>query len=283
MEILVITGMSGAGKTQAMKCLEDMGYYAIDNLPASLLPNVIELAPVAGKKLSKIAIVMDIRGGTDFAELLSSLEGLESIPYTIVFLNASDEVLLRRFSETRRIHPLESKGLGVSGLIEEERRLLDPLRERADVVIDTGGMNVYELRETLRSIVPVLDDARSTKISLTSFGYKYGHPLDADIIFDVRFMPNPYWVAELRDRKGTDKRVKDFLLQREDVQEFVTQFIKLIEFILPGYNRERRPYLSIGIGCTGGRHRSVVVTSELAKRFKKAGQPVSVTHRDINK
>ena len=283
MEILVITGMSGAGKTQAMKCLEDMGYYAIDNLPASLLPNVIELAPVAGKKLSKIAIVMDIRGGTDFAELLSSLEGLESIPYTIVFLNASDEVLLRRFSETRRIHPLESKGLGVSGLIEEERRLLDPLRERADVVIDTGGMNVYELRETLRSIVPVLDDARSTKISLTSFGYKYGHPLDADIIFDVRFMPNPYWVAELRDRKGTDKRVKDFLLQREDVQEFVTQFMKLIEFILPGYNRERRPYLSIGIGCTGGRHRSVVVTNELAKRFKKAGQPVSVTHRDINK
>jgi RNase adapter protein RapZ len=283
LEILVITGMSGAGKTQAMKCLEDMGYYAIDNLPASLLPNVIELAPVAGKKLSKIAIVMDIRGGTDFAELLSSLEGLESIPYTIVFLNASDEVLLRRFSETRRIHPLESKGLGVSGLIEEERRLLDPLRERADVVIDTGGMNVYELRETLRSIVPVLDDARSTKISLTSFGYKYGHPLDADIIFDVRFMPNPYWVAELRDRKGTDKRVKDFLLQREDVQEFVTQFMQLIEFILPGYNRERRPYLSIGIGCTGGRHRSVVVTNELAKRFKKAGQPVSVTHRDINK
>jgi UPF0042 nucleotide-binding protein len=283
LEILVITGMSGAGKTQAMKCLEDIGYYAIDNLPASLLPNIIELAPVAGQKLSKVAIVMDIRGGTDFAELLSSLEGLESIPYTIVFLNASDEVLLRRFSETRRIHPLESKGLGVSGLIEEERRLLDPLRERADVVIDTGGMNVYELRETLRSIVPVVDDARSTKISLTSFGYKYGHPLDADIIFDVRFMPNPYWVAELRDRKGTDKRVKDFLLEREDVQDFVTQFMQLIEFILPGYNRERRPYLSIGIGCTGGRHRSVVVTTELAKRFKKAGQPVSVTHRDINK
>ncbi len=283
MEILVITGMSGAGKTQAMKCLEDIGYYAIDNLPASLLPNIIELAPVTGQKLSKVAIVMDIRGGTDFAELLSSLEGLESIPYTIVFLNASDEVLLRRFSETRRIHPLESKGLGVSGLIEEERRLLDPLRERADVVIDTGGMNVYELRETLRSIVPVVDDARSTKISLTSFGYKYGHPLDADIIFDVRFMPNPYWVAELRDRKGTDKRVKDFLLEREDVQDFVTQFMQLIEFILPGYNRERRPYLSIGIGCTGGRHRSVVVTTELAKRFKKAGQPVSVTHRDINK
>src|SRR5450759_1159447 len=275
--------MSGAGKTQAMKCLEDMGYYAIDNLPASLLPNVIELAPVAGKKLSKIAIVMDIRGGTDFAELLSSLEGLESIPYTIVFLNASDEVLLRRFSETRRIHPLESKGLGVAGLIAEERKLLDPLRERADVVIDTSGMNVRELRDKLLNVLPGAEGERATKISLLSFGYKYGHPLDAHIIFDVRFLPNPYWVPELRDRKGTDKRVKKFVLERPEALEFVDRFKGLIEFILPDYLRERRPYLSIGIGCTGGRHRSVVIANELARRFKKEGQPVSVAHRDINK
>ena len=275
--------MSGAGKTEALKCLEDMGYYAIDNLPASLLPNVIELAPVAGDKLAKVAAVMDVRGGTDFAELLASLEGLESIPYSIVFLNASNEVLLRRFSETRRIHPLESKGLGVARLIEEERKLLDPLRERADVEIDTGGLNVYELREKLRSIVPVLYDAKNTKLTLTSFGYKYGHPLDADIIFDVRFLPNPYWVSELRDRKGTDKQVKDFILKREDTKEFLDQFQGLIDFILPGYIRERRPYLSIGIGCTGGRHRSVVIANELARRFQKAGQPVSVSHRDINR
>src|SRR5450759_727289 len=153
--------MSGAGKSEALNYFEDMGYYAIDNLPANLLANVVELAPIGGEKFDMIAVVMDVRGGTNFTEVLSALEGLESIPYTIVFLNASDEVLLRRFSETRRIHPLESKGLGVAGLIAEERKLLDPLRERADVVIDTGGMNVYELRETLRSIVPVLDDARS--------------------------------------------------------------------------------------------------------------------------
>ena len=283
MEILVITGMSGAGKTQAMKCLEDMGYYAIDNLPASLLPNVIELAPVAGKKLSKIAIVMDIRGGTDFAELLSSLEGLESIHYTIVFLNASDEVLLRRFSETRRIHPLESKGLGVAGLIEEERRMLDPIRERADVVIDTSGLNINEFREKLKSVIPDLDGERTTKISIVSFGYKYGHPLDTDIIFDVRFLPNPFWVEDLRDRKGTDKKVKDFVLTQPLAGEFIDRFKGLIDMILPGYQHERRPYLSIGIGCTGGRHLSVVISNELGMRLNNEGTSVSVSHRDITK
>lgn len=278
-----MTGMSGAGKSEALNYFEDMGYYAIDNLPANLLANVVELAPIGGEKFAMIAVVMDVRGGTNFTEVLSALEGLESIPYTIVFLNASDEVLLRRFSETRRIHPLESKGLGVAGLIAEERKLLDPLRERADVVIDTSGMNVRELRDKLLNVLPGAEGERATKISLLSFGYKYGHPLDADIIFDVRFLPNPYWVPELRDRKGTDKRVKEFVLERPEALEFVDRFKGLIEFILPDYLRERRPYLSIGIGCTGGRHRSVVIANELARRFKKEGQPVSVAHRDINK
>lgn len=283
MEIVIVTGMSGAGKSEALNYFEDMGYYAIDNLPANLLANVVELAPIGGEKFDMIAVVMDVRGGTNFTEGLSALEGLESIPYTIVFLNASDEVLLRRFSETRRIHPLESKGLGVAGLIAEERKLLDPLRERADVVIDTSGMNVRELRDKLLNVLPGAEGERATKISLLSFGYKYGHPLDADIIFDVRFLPNPYWVPELRDRKGTDKRVKEFVLERPEALEFVDRFKGLIEFILPDYLRERRPYLSIGIGCTGGRHRSVVIANELARRFKKEGQPVSVAHRDINK
>jgi len=283
LEIVIVTGMSGAGKSEALNYFEDMGYYAIDNLPANLLANVVELAPIGGEKFAMIAVVMDVRGGTNFTEVLSALEGLESIPYTIVFLNASDEVLLRRFSETRRIHPLESKGLGVAGLIAEERKLLDPLRERADVVIDTSGMNVRELRDKLLSVLPTAEGERATKISLVSFGYKYGHPLDADIIFDVRFLPNPYWVPELRDRKGTDKRVKEFVLKRPEALEFIDRFKGLIEFILPDYLRERRPYLSIGIGCTGGRHRSVVIANELARRFKKEGQPVSVAHRDINK
>lgn len=283
MEIVIVTGMSGAGKSEALNFFEDTGYYAIDNLPASLLANVVELAPIADEKFSMIAVVMDVRGGTNFAEVLSALEGLESIPYTIVFLNASNEVLLRRFSETRRIHPLESKGLGVAGLIEEERRLLDPLRERADIVIDTSGLNVYELRDKLLSVLPGAEGARTTKVSIMSFGYKYGHPLDADIIFDVRFLPNPYWVPELRDRKGTDKRVKEFVLERPEAREFIDRFEGLIEFMLPGYLRERRPYLSIGIGCTGGRHRSVVIAKEVARQLAKDGHAVTVSHRDINK
>ena len=283
MEFILVTGMSGAGKTQAIKSLEDLGYYAIDNLPASLLANVIELAPVTGQRLTKLAIVMDVRGGTDFAELLAALEGLESVPYTILFINASNEVLLRRFSETRRIHPLESKGLGVAGLIEEERRMLDPIRERADVVIDTSGLNINEFREKLKSVIPDLDGERTTKISIVSFGYKYGHPLDTDIIFDVRFLPNPFWVEDLRDRKGTDKKVKDFVLTQPLAGEFIDRFKGLIDMILPGYQHERRPYLSIGIGCTGGRHRSVVIANELGRRLKNEGTSVSVSHRDITK
>lgn len=283
MEIVILTGMSGAGKTQALKCFEDLGYYAIDNLPASLLRNVVDLGPLEQEKMSKVAAVMDVRGGTDFEGLFASLEGLESIPYTMIFLDASDEVLLRRFSETRRLHPLQSRGLGVAEMIAEERRLLDPLKERADIVIDTGGVNIYELREKLKSLVPNIDKQNETRIRIVSFGYKYGHPLDAEIVFDVRFLPNPYWIPELRDRRGTDRRVKKFVLDSPGATEFIRRFKDLIDFMLPGYQHERRPYLSIAIGCTGGRHRSVVIANELGRLFEKDGFAVTVTHRDIKK
>lgn len=283
MEIVIVTGMSGAGKSQALNYFEDSGYYAIDNLPPSLLENMVEVAAGGGEKMALVAVVIDVRSGTDFADLLAMLERLESVPYTVIFLNATDDVLMRRFSETRRLHPLEGKGLGVARLIEEERRLLSPLREKADIVIDTSGLSVRDLRDRLADTLPEMEDSRTTLVTFTSFGYKYGHPLDADIIFDVRFLPNPYWIAELRDRKGTDKLVREYVFGQPDAMEFIERVKELIDFTLPGYQRERRPYLTIAIGCTGGRHRSVVIANELARRFKKEGQMVSVTHRDISK
>lgn len=282
MELVILTGMSGAGKTQALNYFEDNRYYAIDNLPASLVVNMVESMMDDDASRRKLAVVMDVRGGVEFKEFLAQLEGLESASYTIIFFDASDEVLLKRFSETRRIHPLQSRGLGVAGLIAEERELLRPLRERADILIDTTGMTVRELREKLDTVTPYCQD-KKTRISFTSFGYKHGHPMDADIVFDVRFLPNPYWVEELRDKKGGDRRVWEFVMKEPAASEFIEKFKELILFILPGYQRERRPYLSIAIGCTGGRHRSVVIAHELGRQFKEMGQQVMVVHRDINK
>ncbi len=283
MDIMIVTGMSGAGKTGALKCLEDMGYYAIDNLPATLLTNIVDIAPIHGKKVERVAVVMDVRGGTEFEDLFKALEGLESVPYTIVFLDASNEVLLKRFSETRRIHPLDGAGLRVTDTIEQERRVLQPLRERADVVIDTSSLNIYELREKLRLVVPDLRDIRMTRLTFISFGYKYGHPTDADIVFDVRFLPNPYWVEGMRDLDGHDDIVIEYVLEQPETVEFINRFDGLLELILPSYQRERRPYLTIAIGCTGGKHRSVVITDTLAASFMARGFATSVIHRDISK
>lgn len=283
LEILIVTGMSGAGKTEALKALEDLGYYAIDNLPTLLLTNIVDLQPASGTKLDRVAVVMDARGGTDFADLFSALDGLESIPYTIVFLDASNEELLKRFSETRRIHPLDSEGLRVTDTIAQERRLLQPLRERADVVIDTSSINIHELRDILKGVVPHLEDLRTTRLTFISFGFKYGHPLDADIVIDVRFLPNPYWVEGLREIDGNDPKVIGYVMSQPETLEFIEVFIKMLDLILPSYRRERRPYLTIAIGCTGGRHRSVVIATELSNHFREEGFHTSVIHRDLNK
>jgi UPF0042 nucleotide-binding protein len=283
LEIILVTGMSGAGKTTALKALEDLGYYAIDNLPTSLLANIVGLEPASGTKLNRVAVGMDARGGTDFGDLFRALDGLESVPYTIVFLDASNEILLKRFSETRRLHPLDSEGLRVTDSIGQERRLLGPLRERADVVIDTSNINVHELRDILKGATPDLEDLRTTRLTFISFGYKYGHPLDADIVFDARFLPNPYWVEGLREIDGKDARVIEYVLSHEETQDFIALFIKLLDLILPSYRRERRPYLTVAIGCTGGRHRSVVIAEELSRHFQKEGFHTSVIHRDLSK
>jgi len=285
MDIMIVTGMSGAGKTAALKCLEDLGYYSIDNLPASLLPDVADLSVPRVEALERIALVMDVRGGSSFKTLYSALRELRSkdLQYRIIFLDASDDVLIRRFSETRRIHPLGSEGLRVIDTISEERKLLEKLYELADIVIDTSDLNIYELRDKLKAAVPDTVEPDTVNIALISFGYKYGLPLDADIIIDVRFLPNPYWVEEFKDLNGLDSRLVDYVMDFESAREFLNSFVDMIESLIPLYQFERKYYLTIGVGCTGGKHRSVVIANELTSRLTKDGYPVGVSHRDIDK
>ena len=285
MDIMIVTGMSGAGKTAALKCLEDLGYYSIDNLPASLLPDVADLSIPRGEALERIALVMDIRGGSSFETLYSALRALRSkgIQYRIIFLDASDDVLVRRFSETRRIHPLGSEGLRVIDTISEERKLLEKLYEIADVVVDTSDLNIYELRDKLKAAMPDTVEADTVKLALISFGYKYGLPLDADIIIDIRFLPNPYWVEEFKDLDGLDSRIVDYIMDFESAKDFLNSFVNLIESLIPLYQFERKYHLTIGVGCTGGKHRSIVIANELGSRLTKDGYQVAVTHRDIDK
>ncbi|MBN1288668.1 MAG: RNase adapter RapZ [Actinobacteria bacterium] len=282
MEIVIVTGMSGAGKTAALKCIEDFGYYAIDNLPVSLLVNIVDLS---GKKYEYIALGIDIRGGTSFNELFSALDDFElkGIRHNIIFMDASDDVLVSRFSETRRIHPLDSEGLRVSDTIKEERRLLDPLRERSTLVVDTTNTNIHELKRKLKKLVPDREDAGSIKITVVSFGYKFGIPRDTDMVVDVRFLPNPYWEETLNGLNGLDEKVVEFVMNSGETEEFLHKFMDLLNFMLPIFIRERRPYLTIAIGCTGGHHRSVVISDDVAGKFLENGYNVNVVHRDIAK
>ncbi len=284
-DVVIITGMSGAGKTLALKCMEDLGYYAIDNLPASLLIDMVNMREANPEKFGKIAAVMDVRGGRSFDELFDVLAELEKrgIDYFILFLDASDNVLVRRFSETRRIHPLESEGLRIADTISRERKILERLYEQAHVIIDTSFLNVYQLRENLRSIIVSDKKAKEISVTVVSFGYKFGLPLDADLIMDLRFLPNPYWVEELKQLSGLDRQVVDYVMNFSEARGFVQQFSDMLLKLLPLYRNEHKPHLCIGFGCTGGRHRSVVIAEEIRKILEEKGFPVKVFHRDIDR
>ncbi len=281
-EFLVVTGLSGAGKSQAMHALEDLGFFCVDNLPPALIPKFAEIIQESQGRIRRVALVIDVRGGEFFNALDAALAGLGSmgIPFQILFLEASDEVLVRRFEETRRKHPL---GGSVLDGIRSERRRLQPLKERAHKIIDTSALSARELREELADTYVRASGARSLVVSVTTFGYKYGIPIDADLVFDVRFLPNPHYVESLRALPGHSAEIREWVLQWSQTQEFERRLHDLLEYLLPQYAAEGKTHLTIAIGCTGGKHRSVVVGEDLTRFLRGAGYPVRVKHRDVRK
>jgi UPF0042 nucleotide-binding protein len=284
MEIILITGMSGAGKSQAVRCLEDQGYYCIDNMPAALVMNFIHLAAGQAENLEKVALVADIRGEEVFGgldEVIKTLRASE-FQFKIIFLEASDRVLVQRFNETRRVHPT-TRRTATEEAIAKEREYLKGIRSQADFIIDTSNMNNYKLKEELLSILNEKGMEETFTINVMSFGFKHGLPITADMVFDMRFIPNPYYVPSLRHASGNNKRVRKYVMRHLVSQMFVKDLNKLINDIIPHYMKEGKYNLNIAFGCTGGRHRSVAMANEMAELFTKQGRQVTLTHRDIKK
>lgn len=282
MELKIVTGMSGAGKSSMMQVLEDMGYYCVDNLPPDLFMKFVELILQAQTDFAKVALMADVRGGRFFMDVSDALEELrhKGIDYEIIFLEASDEILVRRFKETRRRHPLAINGSVPDG-IREERKRLQNIRGRADIVIDTTNLRVQDFKEMVGEMLCGGSGERLT-VSITSFGFKYGLPIDADLVMDVRFLPNPYYVPELKQQTGQAEPVRRFVLEQPQAQDFLVKYSELLLGLLPQYVREGKRHLVIAVGCTGGQHRSVAVAEALAAALSGEAQ-VMVMHRDMTR
>lgn len=284
LQLTVITGLSGAGKSEAVATFEDMGYFCIDNLPPQMLPRVVELFSLEGSRVDRVALVFDVRAGTYFEQLGQALDYLREsgVCYRLLYLEASEEALVARYQATRRPHPL-SRSSSVQG-IERERLLLSALRGQADLVIDTTGMSPRELRRRLEETLLAEQLSNELLVSLVSFGYKFGLPDEADIVLDSRFLPNPHWVPELCASSGLDEPLMRYVLGLEGAGHFLDAVVDLVRFLGPRFLSEQKPRLVLAIGCTGGRHRSVVLVEELARRFKDdPGVVISVSHRDIER
>ncbi|MHB1406308.1 MAG: RNase adapter RapZ [Desulfitobacteriaceae bacterium] len=281
LHLVVITGLSGAGRTQAMQSLEDQGFFCVDNLPPSFIVKFAELCAQSQGKISKAAIVCDLRGGAFFSTLTEALQNLEKegFAYEILFLEASDETLVRRYKESRRRHPLSPQGRILEG-IQEEREQLEELRGLAHKIIDTSELTAQQLRQQVAELFSQAESLRQMSISVISFGFKYGVPLDADVVMDVRFLPNPYYVQELRPLTGEHSLVQNYVLESPVAQDFKEKFFGLLEFILPHYSSEGKSHLVIGIGCTGGQHRSVALAEKLAEFLRAREYVINVKHRD---
>ncbi len=281
MEFIIVTGLSGSGKSQAMNCMEDLGYYCIDNLPPVLIKNFIELAVQDKMKIEKAAFGIDIRGGEFFDDLKKGLEDLKQagMRFKVLFLEASDEVLIRRYKETRRVHPLAVGGSITEG-IAKEREKLEDIRKTADYILDTSNMKVAQFHEELRNLLSS-DDATGFTITIQSFGYKYGIPLDADMVFDLRFIPNPYYLPSLRNLTGNSQKVRDYVMKTPQAQSFVERVYALIDDLIPFYMKEGKAQLVIAFGCTGGQHRSVAMANLFTEMFQQAGRRILTIHRDL--
>lgn len=283
-DVTVITGLSGAGRSEAAKALEDLGWLVIDNLPPALISKMLSLALAPGNEIKRIALVIDARGGVFFEEAWEALNKLrrDIANFRMIFLEASDDSLVRRFDATRRVHPLATDDRVVVG-IQRERDLLSPFKEGADVVLDTSDMTVRDLRTKLGAMFEGAHQADGLKTTIVSFGYKFGLPLDADIVLDVRFLPNPHWVDELRPHTGLVQGVKDYVMQQDQTVDFLDRTRDLFAVMLPGYAAEGRHYLTVAVGCTGGRHRSVVLAEELGMMIRDKGFGATVIHRDVER
>lgn len=276
--MVVITGMSGAGRSTASNALEDMGFFVIDNLPAGLIGEAVEWDD---HRHDRLAFVVDTRGGLNFEALEGALDELEgaNVPVRVLFLDAGDDVLVKRFQESRRPHPVDMPTLAES--IGAERAALDGLRNRADLVLDTGGRSVHDLRSTVQGAFGEQETARPMRVSVLSFGFKHGVPQEADMVLDARFLPNPHWVPALRDLTGLDAPVADYVAGQPDTPAFVDRVCEILDFLLPRYEAEGKAYFTLAVGCTGGHHRSVAIGEQLGTWLRGQGVPVSVTHRDI--
>jgi UPF0042 nucleotide-binding protein len=286
-EFLVVTGMSGAGRSTAAATLEDLGWFVIDNVPAALIMKMVEMIDLPGSEIERVALVIG-RGGAntgveyfdDLADVLDALRQTRN-RVTVLFLEAADDVLVRRYEGTRRRHPIDARGVEES--IADERRLLGPVRDRADLLIDTGELNSNQLRTRILEAFDNNSADSNMQTAVVSFGYKHGIPLDVDIVFDCRFLPNPFWVEELRPYSGLDAPVRDYVLSQPESLDFLAKVDDLLTAILPAFIREGKSYLTIAMGCTGGRHRSVALAEALATRLGGHGHPTSVFHRDVDR
>ena len=285
MEILIITGLSGAGKSRAAAILEDMDFYCVDNLPTELMPRFVELCLAAEDRFQRVALVADVRGISRFEDLFIALDEIKNLgcDYKILYLDASNETLIQRYKETRRKHPLDPDGGMLMESITKEQEILKHVKDRADYIIDTSNLTVARLQQRLNDIFSGDNDIERFNVNIVSFGYKHGIPTDADVVFDARFLANPYYVAELREKNGLDKEVCEYVFADARAEELLDKIMSLLRFMLPNYIEEGKTSTVIGVGCTGGQHRSVAVAEALCEEIKKLKYPTECRHRDINK